>query len=165
MEDSRVKITEIGKDLILVGEKELNEIANNITKVHLIKFNFEQPTKEKIMTTIEMYPQTNRFIIGDHIKFYNGILKSTNKKYYVQNKIHQDGIFSFFRKNNKILLSVPSLKKEERTFILTHAFEDVLRNLEIIMLERGDYETSADKFKFWKGNVVLFDKVQHANYL
>jgi hypothetical protein len=42
-------------------------------------------------------------------------------------------IISFFRKNNKILLNLMNLSKEERDFFLMEGvFEDLLRNTEVI---------------------------------
>lgn len=161
-----MRITEIGKDLIVVTEQDLETYLPEYThKVHLIKFKFFEPTEKKIHEVLKHFESTNRFIVGDNIKLYNDVLKRTNKKYYVQNKVDQAGIISFFRKNNKVLLSVPSLLDEEKTFILKVAFGDVLRNLEVIMIERNDYMDNIDQFKNWKGNVVLFDPAIHLDVL
>jgi len=150
--------TKIGQDLIQVDETTL-ELAKvpNMNKIHLIKLNFKEPTKEKVDVILSMYPNTNRFVIsGANVKFYNTVLKNTNKKYYVQNVLNKPGLISFFRKNNKVLLSIPSLTETERLFALTCAFSDILKNLEIIMLEEQDYLDNARHFKFWNGNVILY---------
>lgn len=160
-----MRITEIGKDLIVITETDLEHLPEYTHKVHLVKFKFEDPSETKIHKVLSHFDSTNRFIVGDNIKLYNEVLKRTSKKYYVQNKVDQVGIISFFRKNNKVLLSVPSLSPEERTFVLAVALGDILRNLEVIMIERSDYMTHIDQFKNWKGNVVLFDPSIHLDIL
>lgn len=158
-----MKLTEIGRDLIVITEADLGPecISETDNKIHLIKFAFESPTAEKVLTIIGKFPSTNRFIISDHIKIYNDILKTTAKKYYIQNRVNQDGLISFFRKNNKVFLSIPSLLYEDASFVLGHALDDILKNLEIIMIEQEDYERNIDSFRYWKGNVVLFDETKH----
>jgi len=165
MEEKTLRLTEIGKHLILVDEDILRGSETSDEKIHLIKFKFSEPNKEKIEETIRRYEDTNRFIIGDSIKVYNDILRQTNKKYYVQNRVKQYGIISFFRKNNKVLLSIPSLVDEERDFVLNFAFPDILKNLEILMIEEKDYQDRVKLFKYWKGNVILYDPNQHGDYL
>jgi hypothetical protein len=158
-----MRITEINRDLIVIDENSLNDIhENKDSKVHLIKFKFDKPTKEKILNVLDKFPDTNRFIVSDNIKIYNDILKTTSKKYYIQNNRNQNGLISFFRKNNKVLLAIPSLGTKEKEFILNCAFDDVLRNLEIIMIEESDYKRKIDDFKYWKGNCIIFDPEKHA---
>jgi hypothetical protein len=160
-----VKITEIGKDFITVEENDLDQLPYFEHKVHLIRFKFESPTEEKILKVLNHFDNTNRFVVGDNVRFYNGILKKTSKKYYIQNPVDTPGIISFFRKNNKVLLSIYSLVKEEREFVLKCALDDVLNHLEVIMIERTDYIDNIDKFKNWRGNVVLFDASIHSHIL
>jgi hypothetical protein len=160
-----VKITEIGKDFITVKEADLDQLPYFEHKVHLIRFKFESPTEEKILKVLNHFDNTNRFVVGDNVRLYNGVLKKTSKKYYIQNPVDTPGIISFFRKNNKVLLSTYSLIKEEKEFVLKHALDDVLINLEVIMIERTDYMDNIDKFKNWRGNVVLFDASIHSHYI
>jgi|WetSurMetagenome_2_1015567.scaffolds.fasta_scaffold02911_4 hypothetical protein len=161
-----MRMTEIGRDLIVVTEDDLGPGAfqanTNESKIHLIKFKFKEPSKSKILTIMDKFPTTKRFIVSDNIKSYNEILKTTNCKYYIQNRLNSSGIVSFFRKNNKVFLSIPSLLSEEKDFVLNYALDDVLRNLEIIMIEQKDYEKHIDAFFNWKGNVVLFDKDKYS---
>lgn len=163
-----MKITEIGRDLIVVTEDDLGPNTSQLKskeKIHLIKFKFKEPTKTKILGTLDKYPETNRFIVSDNIRIYNEILKTTNKKYYVQNEVNQIGIISFFRKNNKVLLSIPSLSYEEKSFVLDYALNDILKNLEILLIERHDYEKCIDAFHNWKGNLIFFNREKHSHHI
>jgi hypothetical protein len=158
-----MKLTVPGKDIITVDESSLDSLHADI-KIHLIKFKFSQPTQSKIDKVFLSYPHTNRFIIDNNVKIYNDVLKSTSKKYYVMNRASQEGLISFFRKNNKVLLCIPNLIPAERRFVLTHALDDVLRNLEIIMIDKPNFEANVDKFKAWNGNVILYAE-EHKHYL
>lgn len=150
-----MRFTEIGSDLVIINEANL---SNKLTddKIHLIKFGFEHPTEEKIRKVLTTYPDTNRFVVGNHVKEYNFILRDLGKKYYIQNTLNRPGLVSFMRKNNKVLLSIPSLTKEEQSFVLSYALEDILKNLEIILINITDFENLSPKFKNWNGNVVLW---------
>jgi len=149
-----MKITEIGRDIIRIDES--NFQTKEKEKVHLIKFAFEEPTTEKVNTALSNYPNTNRFVISNYIKFYNEILKYTNKKYYIENTYQS--MISFFKKNNKVLLNTDNLQTHEYEYI-NHpdAFFDVLKNVEIIMIDRELFETFRDGIirMNWKGNVVI----------
>ncbi len=150
-----MKLTQIGTDYIVVNEKNLkDEKLISIPRVHLIEMAFEDPTKEKVDAVFTLYPKTNRFIISDNIRFYNGILKNTSKKYYVKN-IQGIGLISFFRKNNKVLLDVTVLEETERKMILGQLLPDVLRNIEVIKLTKNDFELCKSVLETWDGNVIV----------
>lgn len=153
----KMKITEIGRDFITIDEDNLHsEKLRSIPKVHLIKLSFFNPTEEKIKKVLEYYPKTNRFVIDNNIREYNSILKWTNKKYYVQNN-KGDGFISFFRKNNKILLDFNRLSAAARQFVLTQCFEDVLKNVEVIKIDKEIFGEKEEILKIWNGNVIVGD--------
>lgn len=153
-----MKLTRPGKDVIKITEEDYfdNQVLNTDNKVHLIKFNFKRPTKEKVEWVLKSYPFTNRFIIEDNIKFYNDILKTTNKKYYIENIPNVD-LISFIRKNNKILLNFLNLLDEEKEFMLNYLLFDILKNVEIIMLDEENIRKYQEKFKKWSGNIIIQD--------
>lgn len=136
-----MRITTIGSDYIKINEKNYGlECFQKIKRVHLIKLDFKKPDFNLIDKVLYLFPRTNRFVIDDNIKEYNSIMRKTQKKYYVMNKKGVD-IISFFRKNNKILLNFLNLSKEERDFFLMEGiFEDVLRNTEVIALNKKMYD-------------------------
>ena len=150
-----MKLTQIGSDYIIVNETNLkDEKLVNIPRVHLIEMAFEDPTKEKVDAVFALYPKTNRFIIADNIRFYNGILKNTSKKYYVKNTTGI-GLISFFRKNNKVLLDITSLEDSERKLILGQLLPDVLKNVEVIKLSQSDFAICKTVLETWDGNVII----------
>lgn len=152
-----MKITKCGSDFITIDEDNLyNEDLRDIPRVHIIKLAFFNPNEEKVKKVLSFYPRTNRFVIDDNIRTYNYILKWTNKKYYIQNR-EGVGIISFFRKNNKILLDFSRLNSFESQFILNHCFEDVLKNLEVIMIDRNNFEIKNEILNLWNGNVIIYD--------
>ena len=150
-----MKFTELGRDYIAVTEDNIkNEKLLSLPRVHLIKLMFFNPTEEKIKTVLSLYPRTNRFVIEDNIRIYNNTLKRTNKKYYVMN-MPGIGFISFLRKNNKVLLNIENLSVFEKQFVLKVCLDDVLRNIEVIQLNREDFLEVEGKFERWNGNVVL----------
>jgi len=151
-----MRITAIGSDYIRVNEENYSSKAHlKIPRVHLIKFDFAMPTYELVNQVLRLYPKTNRFVIEDNIREYNSILRRTEKKYYVMNKNDSD-IISFFRKNNKILLNLLNMSKEERDFFLMEGiFEDVLRNTEVIAVNKKIYDEKMEVLDKWKGNVII----------
>lgn len=156
-----MRITNIGTDLIEVNEENYaSDVFQSIKRVHLIKLNFERPTYELIENVLYLFPRTNRFIIDKNIKTYNSLLKRTAKKYYVMNKKNVE-IISFFRKNNKILFNFMNLTKEERDFFLMKGvFEDLLRNVEVIALNKKIHDEKIEELDLYKGNVVLIENNQ-----
>lgn len=150
-------ITKIGKDIVRIDEHNMNdESLLEIDRIHVIKLDFFSPTREKIENVLETFPRTNRFVISDNIKFYNAILKRTNKKYYVSNS-EGVGFISFFRKNNKVLLDMTKLSPKEKQFVMSSCLADVLRNIEIILIEKEDFEDNLQLFEAWRGNVIIYD--------
>lgn len=151
-----MKITQPGRDIIRVTEEdyENGEVVSSEDKVHLIKFAFEEPDNDKVNWVFETYPDTKRFVVEQDIKFYNDILKKTNKKYYVENS-NNTSLITFFRKNNKVLLNFSKLFSEERDFILEYLLNDILKNVEIIAIDKDNFERYFETFRKWKGNVVI----------
>ena len=154
-----MRITAVGSDFISVNEENYDSNTyQNISRVHLVKFDFAMPTYDLINQVLYLFPKTNRFVIEDNIREYNSILRRTEKKYYVMNKRDIE-IISFFRKNNKILLNFMNLSKEEKTFFLMEGiFEDVLKNTEVIALSKKIYDEKIEVLDKWKGNVIIVDK-------
>jgi hypothetical protein len=154
-----MKLTVAGKDVISISEDNVEKYKQEAakgTKFHVIKFNFEEPTKEKVEDVLKYFDNTNRFIIADNIKFYNGHLKYVGKKYYVQNTSGNNFI-SFVRKNNKILADLTTMTNAESRFILENYLEDLLRNCEIIIIDENDMAAYSSLLKSWPGNVIVRD--------
>ena len=153
-----MRITKVGTDYISLNERNYgNEQFQNISRVHLIKLDFQNPTRTLISQVLNLFPKTNRFVIDDNIRDYNAILKRTSKKYYVMNKPGAD-IISFFRKNNKILLNFNNLSaEEEEFFLLDGIFEDVLKNTEVISINKDTHDLKLEVLDKWKGNVIIAD--------
>ena len=155
-----MKITKIGSDYIIIDENVIDSGLSRfkkIPRVHLIKFNFAHPTETLVNRVIDEFPKTQRFVIDDNVKIYNSILRRTSKKYYVMNKIGAE-IISFFRKNNKILLNFNNLSLEEQNFFLMDGvFDDVLKNTEVIAINKDMHDMKMEVLDKWKGNVVISD--------
>jgi len=151
-----MRITNVGTDYISLNEKNFSDNRfQNIQRVHLIKLDFQEPTRILIDRVLNLFPKTNRFVIEDNIRDYNFILKRTSKKYYVMNKIGAD-IISFFRKNNKILLNFNNLSLEEKNFFLMEdVFEDVLKNTEVVAISKNMHDLKMEVLDKWKGNVII----------
>lgn len=150
-----MQITSVGTDYININEDRLfDEKLINISRVHLIQLDFEYPTESKIKQVLKLYPKTKRYIINDNIRIYNYILRSTNKKYYIEN-LPGVSLISFFRKNNKILLNFKNLNNSERTFLLSDNFEDLLKNVEVIKIDQDIYRNKFEVLDSWRGNVIL----------
>jgi hypothetical protein len=154
-----MRITSVGSDYIVVNEDNYGSNQfQKITRVHLIKLDFAMPTNDLVNQVLYLFPKTNRFVIEDNIREYNSILRRTEKKYYVMNKKKAD-IISFFRKNNKILLNLMNLSKEERDFFLMEGvFEDVLRNTEVIAISKKIYDEKIEVLDKWKGNCIIINQ-------
>jgi len=157
-EGETMRITSIGLDYIKVNEENYNsDLFQKILRVHLIKLDFAMPTYNLVNQVINLFPKTNRFVIEDNIREYNSILKRTEKKYYVMNKKGAD-IISFLRKNNKILLNIMNLTKEERNFFLMEGiFEDILRNTEVIAISKKIHDEKIEIIDKWKGNTIIVE--------
>lgn len=150
-----MRFTIPGKDLLSVDEDTLENGERETTnRVHLLKFNFNEPTEEKLDEILNKYPEVNRFIIDDNIRFYNYALKPLQKKYYVMNSFGTS-LTSFFRKNNKILLSLSNLNDIELDFIMLD-LNDVLQNIEIIEAQKDIYYRNKEIFDNWSGNFIIY---------
>lgn len=146
-----MRLSIYGKDWLIVDENNLEQLKQE-NKVHLIKLNFDEPTTSKVNRVLDKFNYTNRFFIEDNIKFYNNILKN-NKKYYVENKPEQ-GLISFFKKNNKVLLNLNNLSNEEKIFVEEN-IEDILKNVEVLRMNRVDLKDLEENLKSWNGNVLI----------
>lgn len=150
-----MKITKLGTDFIKISEQNLfNEDLLSIPKVHLIKLAFLEPNIEKVEKVINDFPKTNRYVIGDNIRFYNETLKGTNKKYYICNN-ENTSLISFYKRNNKVMLDTTKLSDEEKFFVFNVALQDILNNTEVVIVELQYYKDFASVFNRWNGNLVV----------
>lgn len=158
-----MKLTQIGSDYITISEDNMyDEKLLSIPRVHLIKLDFFNPNEEKIRKIIKNFPKTNRYVIEDNIRIYNFILRGTSKKYYVSNNEGAD-IISFFRKNNKVLVNFYKLSEFEKIFLLSeNVFEDVLRNAEVIQIDKDIFDEKMEVLENWRGNVIVSGAVESA---
>lgn len=148
-----MKIAYVGTDYIEVNESNIDEFVDR-EKIHLIKLNFNEPTKELILEVLEKYPNTNRFVISNNVKIYNDVLKETIKKYYIEN-VETTKIITFFRKNNKILFNFNNVNKKVREFLLDNFLFDILKNVEVIRLDKYSFANKESVLQNWHGNVIL----------
>lgn len=151
-----MKLTQIGSDYISINEDNLyDEKLLGIPRVHLIKLDFFNPNEEKIRNVLRKFPKTNRYVVEENIRTYNFILRGTSKKYYVCNQIGVD-VISFFRKNNKVLVNFHNLNKFEKAFLLSDkVFIDVLRNTEVIQIDKDIFDEKMEVLENWRGNVIV----------
>jgi hypothetical protein len=153
-----MKLTQIGSDYIRINEDNMyDENLLSIPRVHLIKLDFFNPNEDKIRKVIRSFSKTNRYVIEDNIRTYNFILRGTSKKYYVCNPIGAD-VISFFRKNNKVLVNFFNLSEFEKVFLLSDkVFGDVLRNTEVIQIDKDIFDEKMETLENWRGNVIISD--------
>jgi len=152
----QIKLTKMGTDYVTISEENIDDPAlQAISKIHIIKLDFINPTREIINSIMMLYPKTNRYIISDNIRIYNSILKMTAKKYYVENN-EIDGLITFLRKNNKIFINVNKLTEHDKWFILDDVIlADLLNNIEVIQLSRYDFNLFEHILIKWNGNVII----------
>ena len=150
-----MKLTKIGTDYIVIDENNLyDKQLIGLPRVHIIKLNFNDPTEEKVKKVISLYPKTNRFVVCDNIRIYNNILRVTSKKYYIENIPNRVGLITFFRRNNKVLLNFLNLSSMEREFVI-YSLSDVLRNVEVVIVDKETFESCMDVFNSWNGNAII----------
>jgi hypothetical protein len=150
-----------GRDIIRISDLDYENDQPNVShKVHIIRLNFNEPNDTKMRWIIDKFYQTNRFVIDlKNIKYYNFYLKKTNIKYYVINTdIMWNGLISFYKRNNKVLLDITRLSDDERYFILNTSLSDILNNTEVIQIEKNDYVKHSDVINKWKGNCIIYNK-------
>jgi hypothetical protein len=149
-----MKLTKIGSDYIVVDEKNFADSSlQNIPRVHLIKLNFKNPTRELVTRVLQLFPKTNRFVIDSNVREYNIILRRTTKKYYVMNRKDVD-ILTFLRKNNKILFNFLNLTTYQQGVFL-YFFDDLLRNTEVIAITKEMFDEKMELLDKWNGNVII----------
>ena len=153
-----MKLTQIGTDYVKINEDNMyDDKLLSIPRVHLIKLDFFNPSEEKVRKVIRNFPKTNRYVIENDIRTYNFILRGTSKKYYVSNRKGAD-IISFFRKNNKVLVNFHSLNDFEKVFLLSDdVFKDMLRNTEVIQIDKSMFDEKMEVLENWRGNVIVSD--------
>lgn len=159
VEEFIMKITVMNEDFVTITEQNLNDLTENPEKkIHLIKLNFTEPTKEKVLSVINTFTKTNRYVISNNIKIYNDILKTTGKKYYIENEKNTN-LISYLRKNNKILINFNNLRQNELDLLLDEKILlDLLRNVEVIMIQSSIYEKYNTIFNSWDGNIILTEE-------
>ena len=159
VEEFIMKITVMNEDFVTITEQNLNDLTENPEKkIHLIKLNFTEPTKEKVLSVINTFTKTNRYVISNNIKIYNDILKTTSKKYYIENEKNTN-LISYLRKNNKILINFNNLRQNELDLLLDEKILlDLLRNVEVIMIQSSIYEKYNTIFNSWDGNIILTEE-------
>lgn len=154
-----MKIAYYGKEYLEVDESWLEQ--NNVPikrKVHLVKLKFQEPTYEKINKVLEMLPETKRFIVQDNVRIYNYVFKYTLKKYYVENCYDDYRFFSFLKGNNKILINFTKfINSDVKTFLLNHLLEDIIKNVEVIKMNKTDFINNRELLESWSGNVILVE--------
>lgn len=145
-----------GKDYITIDETNINDATLiSMSKIHIIKLMFKNVTEDCIKMVMHNFPNTNRFVISNNIREYNMYLKPFGKKFYVENPYYTPFI-SFFRKNNKVLLNLNKLRKYEKEFILNEEiFADILKNVEVVQLNRGDFDILLPLLEQWTGNTII----------
>lgn len=153
-------ITVPGRDIVVVNEESLVDDKDYNYKVHLVRLAFRNPTDDKMEWVLQTFRKTNRYVIDtSHIRYYNYYLKRTNIKYYIINTNETwQGLISFFKRNNKVLLDITQLSVFERQFVLSVALEDVLANTEVLLMDREDYTEHLEVFNQWKGDIILRDE-------
>lgn len=150
-----MKITKMGTDYVRISETNLaDKKLLEIPRIHIIKLDFKDPTVEKVEYVLKVFSGTNRFVVSDNVKFYNSILKNTNKKYYIAN-IEGDQLISFFKRNNKVLLDTTRLNPLEKAFVFSVCLADVLLNTEVMIAEEKFYRENLETFNNWTGNLIL----------
>lgn len=150
-----MKITQIGSDYVRINEMNLADpMLKDIARIHIIKLDFREPTVEMVQYVLDTFESTNRFVVDNNIKFYNAILKNTNKKYYVANT-EEDKLITFFKRNNKVLLDCNKLSPLEKAFVFSVALDDVLANTEVMIVSEKIYRNHPAPFNAWSGNLIL----------
>ncbi len=155
-----MKIAEKGRDFIELTESNVIRLATefNGRKVHIIKLNLMEPTAEKIVSIIENFPNTKRYVIENNIKIYNDILKVTGRKYYIENATGCE-LIHFFRKHNKILLNFNNLRRDEQVFLMNkHVLVDLLMWVEVMIAPQYLYDKFQDILNDWSGNLIIEDR-------
>lgn len=144
------------RDFLIIDEDwiQYNKNLPIHRKVHIVQLAFEDPTEDKIEFVLDKFKRTNRFIITDNIRFYNYYFKQTRKKYYVENP-KDDNFITFLRKNNKILINFETLNSIKD--LVEKQLEDLLRNTEVIKINKEILYKYEEIFETWSGNAIVMD--------
>lgn len=151
-----MKITLPGRDIVVIDDENVfREFRTE--RIHLIRLKISDPDIDAMSWIHNAFPSTNRFVIDmTNLKFYNIYFKNTSYKYYVINTYKKwNGVISFFKKNNKVLLDFTKLLDEERDFLLNFALKDVLNNTEVVLIDKNDYANNQETFNNWRGNCII----------
>jgi len=148
-----------GRDVIKVTDEDfINNTPNISSKVHIIKLDFNNPDDTKMEWVMSKFYSTKRFIIDNtNIKYYNYYLRRTNHKYYIINNNVWDGLISFYKRNNKVLLDITLLSESEKSFVLGISLNDILQNTEVITISSDDYQAVKNVIDKWRGNCIIHD--------
>lgn len=150
-----MKVTRMGSDYVRINELTMaDENITSIPRIHIIKLDFKEPTEEKLDFVLSTFSSTNRFVIDKDIRFYNNILRQTNKKYYISNT-ENDRLITFFKRNNKVLLDTTLLNPLERAFVFSISLQDILYNTEVMIVKEKDYKENTEPFNKWSGNLII----------
>ena len=150
-----MKITRTGTDYVRINELTMaDEYITSIPRIHIIKLDFKEPTDDKVNFILKTFSSTNRYVIDNNIRFYNNILRQTNKKYYIANT-SEDRLITFFKRNNKVLLDTTILNPLEKAFVFSIALQDVLFNTEVMIVKDKDYKENTETFNKWSGNLII----------
>lgn len=150
-----MKLSVYGKHWLVIDENNIDQLHED-EKMHLIKLNFDNPTKEKVEEVFDKFPSTKRYFIDDDelVRFYNDLLKN-RKKFYVQNT-GRTGLITFMKKNNKVLLNLQRLKQNELEYLKSNP-KDILKNLECIFIGSREVlgQDWANELNEWYGNILI----------
>jgi len=150
-----MKITTMGSDYVRINELNMtDQKIQSIPRIHLIKLEFKNPSLEKVEYVLKTFKLTNRFVIDSNVKFYNDILRNTNKKYYISN-VEGDKLITFFKRNNKVLLDTTKLSILEKAFVFSVSLEDILLNTEVMIVGHKFYKENPAPYNNWSGNLIL----------
>ena len=158
-----MRIARQGKEYLKITEENYRRLCPVTDKVHLVHISFQEtPNSYTLDRILELYDQTNRFIIDSDIRFYNDYFKRRNKKYYVMNNYEDKDILSFFRKNNKIAFSfIEHYYEDELNIFSLELIKGILRNSEVVMANESildDFLQEIIDMLEWQGNVVLINE-------
>ena len=150
------RMTSPGQGYLEINNLNISDIQKTKDKIHLIKIALSNPNRQVLERILECYPNTNRYIIDNFIKFYNNFFRNMNKKYYVENT-QNEPLITFFKRNNKVCFNYKNVDEDDKNFVRTN-FKDILCNCEVIVLSEYSHEYFSEQELFpedWKGNIII----------